>query len=101
TRDTVPAAHRAAAVSAGLPRHAATASGHAVGGRHLPAASRPLRGSLAAVGRRVDAAASKIAPPNQALQPTRASGLMVTARPSRAPFPGRAVRWYANAGPRR
>src|SRR5213594_1604285 len=58
TRDPVPAARRAAAVSAGLPRHAATASGHAVGGRRLPAASRPLRGSPATVGCRVDAAAS-------------------------------------------
>src|SRR5207247_689811 len=54
TRDPVPAARRAAPVFAGLPRHAATASGHAVGGRHLPAASRPLRGSLATVGCRVD-----------------------------------------------
>ncbi len=58
TRDPVPAARRAAAVSAGLPRHAATASGHAVDGRRLPAASRPLRGSPATVGCRVDAAAS-------------------------------------------
>jgi glutathione S-transferase len=41
-----------------LPRHAPTASGHAVGGRHLPAAARPLRGSLATVGCRVDAVAS-------------------------------------------
>src|SRR5438094_4763157 len=58
TRDPVPAARRAAAVSAGLPRHGATASGHAVGGRRLPAASRPLRGSPATVGCRVDASAS-------------------------------------------
>jgi hypothetical protein len=54
-RDPVPAARRAAAVSAGLPRHAATASGHSVGIWHLPAASQPLRGSHAAVAGRVDA----------------------------------------------
>ena len=44
TRDAVPAAGRAAAVSAGLPRHATAASGRAVGGWHLPPASRTLRG---------------------------------------------------------
>ena len=48
TRDPVPAARRAATVSAGLPRHAPAASGHAVGGQYLPAASRPLRRSIAA-----------------------------------------------------
>src|SRR5262249_5684363 len=68
TRDPVPAARRAAAVSARLPRRAARASGRAVGGRYLPAASRPLRGSLVAVGDGVDAAASE--PPTSVVRTT-------------------------------
>jgi len=50
TRDPVPAARAAAAVSAALPRHAPAASGRGVGGRHLPAASRRLRGSVTTAG---------------------------------------------------
>jgi hypothetical protein len=52
-RDPVPASGRAATVSARLPRHGGRASGRAVGGWHLQAASRSLRGSVAAVGCRV------------------------------------------------
>ena len=44
-RDPVPAAGRPAALLCRLPRHAAAASSRAVGGRHLPPASRTLRGS--------------------------------------------------------
>jgi glutathione S-transferase len=49
TRDSIPLAAGAAAAPAKLPCHAAAASGRAVGGRDLPTASGPLRGSLAAV----------------------------------------------------
>ena len=41
-RDPISAARGTAAISAGLPRYAPATSGHAVGGRHLPAASRQL-----------------------------------------------------------
>lgn len=57
SRDPVPTAGRAAAVSAGLPRRVAAASGRPVGGRHLPPASRTLRGSSQADGRGVEEAA--------------------------------------------
>src|SRR5262249_27207324 len=51
-----------------------TASGHEVAGRHLPAASRPFRGSLATVGGRVDRAASESEPRALALRLRGLSG---------------------------
>src|SRR6516162_11606913 len=50
-RASIPGAGGAAAVLAELPRHAATASGRAVGGK-LPTASGPLRGSARINGSR-------------------------------------------------
>ena len=48
SRDSVPAGGGVAPVSEGLPRRAVAASGRAMGRRHLPPASRTLRGSCQA-----------------------------------------------------